>query len=98
MVAINHVGIEKFALIEAMVDPAAAIAASQIRSKHPNKVILFGLGDSDRLAGIALQLLAYEKFLEEHSSYPKSVWRLCLAVRYWVGFMFWWSGCLAAKG
>jgi trehalose 6-phosphate synthase/phosphatase len=73
MVAINHVGIEKFALNDAMMDTSAAVAASVIRSKHANKVILFGLGDSDRLSGIALQLLAFEKFLEEHSSYPKSV-------------------------
>ena len=44
----------------------------------PPQVILFGFSTSDRLSGVALQLLAYEKFLMEHPSYPKNVrTRLC---------------------
>lgn len=73
MVSINHVGIEKFALNAAMLCTQAAQYAASIRRKHAGKVIMFGLSDSDRLSGIALKLLAYEAFLERHSSYPSSV-------------------------
>ena len=73
MVVINHYGVEPSTMRSAMLNPAAAVYASAIRRKPPRKVMMLAFSDSDRLSGVALRLLAYEKFLEEHPPYRGAV-------------------------
>ena len=37
------------------------------------QIMIIDFSDADQLSGISLKLLAYEKFLQEHESYPRDV-------------------------
>ncbi|KAG5184819.1 trehalose 6-phosphate phosphatase [Tribonema minus] len=72
MVVMSHVGIEPEQLDEGLARPETAKAslAAELRAKHGDRIIIGGLDVCQKLSGVSLKLLAFERLLTE---YP--VWR-----------------------
>ncbi|CAM9367247.1 unnamed protein product [Chrysoparadoxa australica] len=68
MVVMSHVGVEPHSLDQAAQRPYASLAAEAIKIKHPNRLILGGLDTCQKLSGVALKLMAYERLLMEYPS------------------------------
>jgi trehalose 6-phosphate synthase/phosphatase len=73
MVSISHVGIEPTVLASAMETHQAYEFASGIMAKYPGKTIIAGIDSCQRLSGVALKLLAFERLLEENPVYRQKV-------------------------
>jgi trehalose-6-phosphate synthase len=72
-VLISHVGIEGALLKRAMAHPKTQEALSKLQAKHEGKVLVAGLDPCQRLSGIALKLLAFERLLTEYECYRDRV-------------------------
>ncbi len=64
MVSISHVGVEAAALDRWMASEQAAEVARAFSARHPGKTIIAGIDSCQRLSGIALKLLAFERLLQ----------------------------------
>jgi hypothetical protein len=64
MVAISHVGVEAAALNRWMASEQAADVARSFALRHPGKTIIAGIDSCQRLSGVALKLLAFERLLQ----------------------------------
>jgi trehalose-phosphatase len=73
MVAISHVGVESTALDKWMAGRQAASVAKSFAEKYANKVIIAGIDSCQRLSGVALKLLAFERLLDEFPIYRDKV-------------------------
>jgi trehalose-6-phosphate synthase/trehalose-6-phosphatase len=73
LVAISHVGVEAGVLDSWMASREAAVVAAQFAAKHPGKVIIAGIDSCQRLSGVALKLLAFEKLLSDNVVYRRKV-------------------------
>lgn len=69
MVDISHMGVDVPVLDGWMASEEAAAFARHLRSKYPSRLILGGFDVAQRLSGVALKLLAYERLLEENPRY-----------------------------
>eukprot|EP01138_Halocafeteria_seosinensis_P014351 gb/GECG01014652.1/.p1 GENE.gb/GECG01014652.1/~~gb/GECG01014652.1/.p1 ORF type:complete len:1488 (+),score=191.88 gb/GECG01014652.1/:1-4464(+) len=67
MVAISHVGVDVPKLKGWMDSHEAAYHAAHFRSAYPYKIIIAGFDTCERLSGIALKLLAFERLMEQNS-------------------------------
>ena len=73
LVSISHVGVEANALDRWMVSPEAAVTARALAARHPGKVLFAGIDTCQRLSGVALKLLAFERLLEDNPIYRRTV-------------------------
>jgi len=73
VVDITHMGVDVPVLNEWMASEEAAAFARALRTKYPNRVIIGGFDVCQRLSGIALKLLAYERLMEENPRYHDRV-------------------------
>ncbi len=73
MVDITHMGVDVPVLNEWMASEEAAAFARALRTKYPNRVIIGGFDVCQRLSGVALKLLAYERLMEENPRYHNRV-------------------------
>ncbi len=73
MVVISHAGIERDALNSINELPITRNTAASIKDAHPNRRILCGIEICQKLSGIGLKLLAFEKFLTEYPTWAKKV-------------------------
>ena len=72
-VLISHVGIEGSLLRKAMATQRVQEETAALRRKHKGKLLIAGLDISQRLSGIALKLLAFERLLTEYECYRDQV-------------------------
>ena len=72
-VLISHVGIEGSLLTTAMATQKVQEETAALRRKHKGKLLIAGLDISQRLSGIALKLLAFERLLTEYECYRDQV-------------------------
>ncbi len=72
-VLISHVGIEGSLLKSAMATPRVQEEVATLKAKHKGKLLIAGLDISQRLSGIALKLLAFERLLTEYECYRDQV-------------------------
>lgn len=72
-VLISHVGIEGSLLTKAMATARVQEETAALRHKHKGKLLIAGLDISQRLSGIALKLLAFERLLTEYECYRDRV-------------------------
>ena len=72
-VLISHVGIEGSLLTTAMATQRVQEETAELRRKHKGKLLIAGLDISQRLSGIALKLLAFERLLTEYDCYRDQV-------------------------
>jgi len=70
VIVISHVGVEKELLDTALNSPACIERIQTIKSNYQGKLIITGMDSPERLQGIPLKLLAFERLLSE---FPK--WR-----------------------
>lgn len=82
-VAISHVGVEAAALERWMASEQAAQVARSFTIRHPGKVIIAGIDSCQRLSGVALKLLAFDRLLEENKVYRNKVRVLCALAEVW---------------
>lgn len=73
LVSTSHVGVEAAALDRWMAGESAARTARMFADRHPGKVVIAGIDSCQRLSGIALKLLAFERLLEENPVYRQQV-------------------------
>ena len=73
MVAISHVGVESAALDRWMASDQAAQVARSFAIRHPGKIIIAGIDSCQRLSGVALKLLAFDRLLEDNKVYRSKV-------------------------
>jgi trehalose-phosphatase len=73
LVSTSHVGVEAAALDRWMAGESAARTARMFADRHPGKIIIAGIDSCQRLSGIALKLLAFERLLEENPVYRQQV-------------------------
>ena len=73
LVSTSHVGVEAAALDRWMAGESAARTARMFANRHPGKVVIAGIDSCQRLSGIALKLLAFERLLEENPVYRQQV-------------------------
>lgn len=73
LVGISHVGVEASTLERWMASIEAATTASTLAKKYGGKVIIAGFDSCQRLSGVALKLLAFEKLLTDNPVYRKKV-------------------------
>ncbi|RYG50448.1 hypothetical protein EON66_11840, partial [archaeon] len=73
MVAISHVGVEAQALDRWMASEQAAHVARLFAERYKGKIIIAGIDTCQRLSGVALKLLAFERLLEENPVYRHKV-------------------------
>lgn len=72
-VLISHVGIEGALLKRAMAQEPVKAETARLKAKHEGKVLVAGLDPCQRLSGIALKLLAFERLLTEYECYRDRV-------------------------
>lgn len=72
-VAISHVGVDVPKLKNWMDSDEAAHHAAHFRSAYPDKIIIAGFDSCERLSGIALKLLAFERLMEQNPRLRKHV-------------------------
>ncbi len=72
-VLISHVGIEGALLKRAMAHEKTKAEIARLQAKHEGKVLVAGLDPCQRLSGIALKLLAFERLLTEYECYRDKV-------------------------
>lgn len=70
MVVMSHVGVEPDQMNKALSMPSTKAIAQSLESKHPGRTIICAVDVCQKLSGISLKLLAFERLLAE---YP--VWR-----------------------
>jgi len=73
LVAISHVGVEAAALSRWMTSQRAADVAEAFRKRHGARLVLAGIDSCQRMSGVALKLLAFERLLEENPVYRDKV-------------------------
>jgi trehalose 6-phosphate synthase/phosphatase len=73
LVNISHVGVEAAALDKWMASVSAARVARMFSDRFPGKVVIAGIDSCQRLAGVALKLLAFERLLEDNPVYRQRV-------------------------
>eukprot|EP00581_Thalassiosira_minuscula_P011072 CAMPEP_0183718280 /NCGR_PEP_ID=MMETSP0737-20130205/11582_1 /TAXON_ID=385413 /ORGANISM="Thalassiosira miniscula, Strain CCMP1093" /LENGTH=1219 /DNA_ID=CAMNT_0025947815 /DNA_START=1 /DNA_END=3660 /DNA_ORIENTATION=- len=73
VVTMSSVSIEPY-MIDAVVQlPSTIDGEAALRSKHAGRMIIAGLDVAQYLSGVGLKLSAYEKFLEDNSSWRDSL-------------------------
>ena len=65
MVVMSHVGIEPPLINAGLADPRSAAARDAIAAAHGGRRVVAGYDPCERLQGVALKLLAFEKFLAD---------------------------------
>lgn len=73
LVNISHVGVEAAALDRWMASESAAKVACMFAEKYPGKLIIAGIDTCQRMSGMALKLLAFERLLEDYPVYRGNV-------------------------
>lgn len=73
LVNISHVGVEAATLDRWMASESAAHVARMFAEKYRGKVVIAGMDTCQRLSGIALKMLAFERLLEENPVYRQKV-------------------------
>ena len=73
MLAISHVGVDAARLDSHMCDEDAAKFANVLRKRHKRRIVIGGFDSCQRLSGVALKLLAFERLLEDNSVYRHKV-------------------------
>ncbi len=73
MVVVSHAGIERDTLNSINELPITHKTATSIKDAHPNRRILCGIETCQKLSGISLKLLAFEKFLAEYPTWTTKV-------------------------
>lgn len=73
MVTTSHVSIEPALLNSSLAEPDVLSSTDSIKSKHGGKVIIAGIDVGQRLSGVLLKFLAYEKLLDDYPVYQKKV-------------------------
>lgn len=72
--SITHVGVEASALNEWMASTTAAAVARHFAEKYAGRTVIAGFDSCQRLSGIALKLLSYERLLEENPAFRDREW------------------------
>ena len=72
-VLISHVGIEGAVLTRAKANAKVKEETARLKAKHEGKILVAGLDPCQRLSGIALKLLAFERLLTEYECYRDTV-------------------------
>lgn len=72
-VLISHVGIEGAVLTRAKANAKVKEETARLKAKHQGKILIAGLDPCQRLSGIALKLLAFERLLTEYECYRDTV-------------------------
>ncbi len=73
MVVMSHAGIERDLLNSVNDLPMTRKTAMSIKNAHPNRRTLCGIEICQKLSGISLKLLAFEKFLSENPCWTDKV-------------------------
>ncbi len=73
MVVMSHAGIERDGLNIMNDLPITRETTTSIKKAHPNRHILCGIETCQKLSGIGLKLLAFEKFLAEYPTWRSKV-------------------------
>mmetsp|Transcript_44982 Transcript_44982/g.140907 ORF Transcript_44982/g.140907 Transcript_44982/m.140907 type:complete len:1068 (-) Transcript_44982:2259-5462(-) len=73
MVVMSHVGIEPGMLDRALAKPATQQHYADWQSKYPGRTIISGYDPCERLQGVALKLLAFEKLMDDYPLWSDKV-------------------------
>ncbi|GMI02684.1 hypothetical protein TrVE_jg6927 [Triparma verrucosa] len=73
MVSTSHVSIEPTVMTTAMDDANVKKIAADLRKKHEGKLILAGVDVAQKLSGIPLKFLAFEKLMDDYPVYQRKV-------------------------
>jgi len=73
MVSTSHVSIEPTVMTAAMADPTVKAIRDDLKSKHEGKLILGGVDVAQKLSGIPLKFLAFEKLMDDYPIYQRKV-------------------------
>jgi trehalose 6-phosphate synthase/phosphatase len=73
LVSMSNVSIEPRMVDAALMLPSVDAGRDALRNKHPNRIIIGGLDIGQRLSGIALKFLAYERLLQDYPTWQKKV-------------------------
>lgn len=73
IVTMSHVSIETSRFDGLLVDEEVLAMAEEVRRRHAGRRIVLGMDVCQRLAGTALKLAAFEKYLADHTNASKEV-------------------------
>mmetsp|Transcript_921 Transcript_921/g.1381 ORF Transcript_921/g.1381 Transcript_921/m.1381 type:complete len:570 (+) Transcript_921:75-1784(+) len=73
MVVMSHVGVEPKQLNKGLMNPETEKLVVEIRKKHGDRIIIGGLDVCQKLSGVSLKLLSFERFLAEFPAWKKKV-------------------------
>ena len=73
MVTMSHVSVEPSVLRTCMVDPITCGIRDELKRKHGDRQIVAGIDVAQKLAGLPLKFLAYERLLTDFPSWQKKV-------------------------
>ncbi|CAM9655242.1 unnamed protein product, partial [Choristocarpus tenellus] len=81
MVVMSHVGTEPDVLMKHIKTDEVQRLTKQLKDKHKNKTIMCGIDVCQKLSGVTLKLLAYERFLAEYDSWRDEVVMVQICLR-----------------
>eukprot|EP00904_Undaria_pinnatifida_P011972 jgi/Undpi1/7905/HiC_scaffold_24.g10377.m1 len=73
MVVMSHVGIEPDVLKRTMAGKDTEQGVKLIKKKHGNRVVMAGIDVCQKLSGVTLKLLAFERMLSEYPNHKEEV-------------------------
>lgn len=73
LVTMSNVSIEPIMLNKSMELPTVQITSDRIRQKHGDRLIIAGLDIAQRLSGVNLKLIAFERLLKDYQHWQQRV-------------------------
>eukprot|EP00968_Pinguiococcus_pyrenoidosus_P019693 scaffold2171_cov253-Pinguiococcus_pyrenoidosus.AAC.7 len=73
MVVMSHVGIEPTTLDAALEDAKCIQTREELLRAHPDRILISGYDPCERLQGVALKLLAFEKLMDDYPIWSDKV-------------------------